>query len=65
MEKGDSGQVTGTYIQNIDAGGKPFLILYFSKKEAEESGTNLNSVVRGIDKKNILQYCVIIATTSD
>ena len=42
MEKGDSGQVTGTYIQNEDEEKRPFLILYFSKKEAEEMGTNLN-----------------------
>jgi|SRR5699024_3092631 len=57
MEKGDSGQVTGTYIRNINADGKPFLILYFSKKEAEESVTNFNSVVRGIDKKHLTILC--------
>lgn len=57
MEKEDSGQITGTYIQNIDADGKPFLTLYFSEKEAEESGTNLNSVVRGIDKKHLTILC--------
>lgn len=57
MEKGSNGNSTGTYIRNGGADGESFLILCFSKKEAEEIETNLNSVVRGIDKQHLSILC--------
>ncbi|MBF2595406.1 hypothetical protein [Listeria welshimeri] len=57
MEKANDGKVTGTYIRNGDASGESFLILCFSKREAEEIETNLSSVVRGIDKQHLSILC--------
>lgn len=57
MEKGNDGKVNGTYIRNSDASGGAFLILCFSKREAEEIETNLSSVVRGIDKQHLSILC--------
>ncbi|BDZ30275.1 restriction endonuclease [Lactiplantibacillus sp. WILCCON 0030] len=57
MEKDNNGELTGNYIQNGDESGKFFLILYFSKKEARESRTDLKSVVRGIDKNHLTILC--------
>lgn len=57
MEKGNDEKVTDTYIRNSDANGESFLILCFSKREAEEIETNLSSVVRGIDKQHLSILC--------
>lgn len=57
MEKDNKEKLTGRYIQSGNTDGESFLILCFSKKEAEEIETNLNSVVRGIDKKHLSILC--------
>lgn len=58
MEMGNGKRVTGAYIRN-EIAGNSFLILYFSKLEAEEfaSMSNVNSIVRGIDKRHLTILC--------
>jgi len=56
MEKGNDGQVTGTYIQTKTQQGS-FLVLCFSKIEAKEMATHLNEVVRGVNKKHLAILC--------
>lgn len=58
MEMGNGKRVTGAYIRN-EIAGNSFLILYFSKLEAEEFArmSNVNSIVRGIDKRHLTILC--------
>lgn len=53
METTSTGEITGTYITSVFQSEESVLVLFFSKKEAEEFKTIPNSVVRGIDKRHL------------
>ncbi len=53
-----NGLITGEYIQfSVAETNHPYLVLFFSKKEAMEQNDSRVSVVRGIDKKHLEILC--------
>lgn len=57
MEINDDKKTTGTYVRNFLEDGEAYLILYFSKLEAEETLTEADTAVRGIDKYHLEVLC--------
>lgn len=57
MKKDAHGQVTGSYAQHTSSDKESFLVLCFSKYDAEDINNDLDSVVRGVDKKHLSILC--------
>lgn len=57
MEKVGHNQVTGTYIRTGITEDTSFLVLCFSRLEAEELASDQGSVVRGIDQRHLEILC--------